>query len=142
MPYISDPLAHRVIGFAINIHRTFGPGLYESPYAACFEAECDAAGLKYERQKPIRLSYLGRELPCVFRIDLVIEGRLLVELKAVERLTPVHSAQMLTYLKLTGIPQGLLINFNVTKLVDGVRSFVNGLSTGTNVEGVEVVQEE
>jgi GxxExxY protein len=134
MAYISDPLARRVIGFAINIHRQFGPGLYESPYATCFEAECDAAGLRYEREKQIDLQYRGRVLPCVYRLDFIIERRLLVELKAVERLAPVHGAQMLTYLKLSGLPQGLLINFNVTRLVDGVRSFVNGLSTTTNFE--------
>ena len=134
MGYIADPLARRVIGLAINVHRALGPGLHEAPYGLCLEAELDDAGVKYERQRPIELRYRGRILPCVYRIDLVVEGRLLLEVKAVERLTPVHNAQILTYLKLSGLTQGLLINFNVTKLVDGIRSFVNGLSLSVDLE--------
>jgi GxxExxY protein len=80
------------------------------------------------RQVPISLSYLGRQLPCAYRIDLIVEERLLIELKTVDRVIPVHGAQVLTYLKLSGMKQGLLINFNAPRLVDGVRSFVNGLS--------------
>jgi GxxExxY protein len=126
--FIADPIAHQVIGCAIRIHRALGPGLYESVYEACLGAEFDAARIHFKRQVPISLSYLGRQLPCAYRIDLIVEERLLIELKTVDRVIPVHGAQVLTYLKLSGMKQGLLINFNAPRLVDGVRSFVNGLS--------------
>jgi GxxExxY protein len=114
----------QVIGCAIAVHRVLGPGLFESVYETCVGAEFEAAGLSYTRQVPIPLSYRDRRLPCVYRLDLVVEGRLLLELKAVDRVLPVHSAQMLTYLKLSGLRQGLLFNFNVPRLVDGIKSFV------------------
>jgi GxxExxY protein len=137
MGFIADPLAHQVIGHAIQVHRAFGPGLYEPVYEQCMAAEFEASRIRFRRQIPISLTYLGRSLPCVYRIDFIIEDRLLVELKATERLMPVHGAQVLTYLKLSGLKQGLLINFNVRRLVDGVRSFVNGLEVPTPIPGAE-----
>lgn len=93
-------------------------------YQTCVSTEFEAAGLTYARQVPIPVTYRGRTLPCVYRMDLVVAGRLVLELKTVDRMLPVHSAQMLTYLKLSGLRRGLLINFNVPRLVDGIKSFV------------------
>jgi GxxExxY protein len=124
MALISDPLVQSVIGCAIAVHRVLGPGLFESVYETCVAAEFEATGLSYARQVPIPLVYRDRTLPCVYRMDLVVEGRLVVELKTVDRMLPVHNAQMLTYLKLSGLRQGLLMNFNVPRLVDGIKSFV------------------
>ena len=94
-------------------------------YHSCMCAELEANGLAFEQQVPISVRYRDRVFRCVYRIDLIIEGRLLIELKTVERVPPVHYAQALTYLKLSGQPQALLINFNVPKLTDGVKSFLN-----------------
>lgn len=124
MGYIADPLVERVIGCAIAVHRVLGPGLFESVYEPCVVAEFEASGLGHSRQVPIPLTYRNRTLPCVYRMDLVVEGRLVVELKTVDRILPVHGAQVLTYMKLSGLRQGLLINFNVPRLVDGIKSFV------------------
>jgi GxxExxY protein len=126
MPFIADPFVHQILGYAIRVHTALGPGLYESVYEACLAAEFDAAGIGFDRQVPLPVRYLGVNLPCVYRMDLVIDGRLLVELKTVDRVLPVHRAQILTYLRLSGLKQGLLINFNVTRLMDGVSSFLNG----------------
>jgi len=110
-----------VIGACIEVHRHLGPGLLESAYELCLAHELSLRGLRFERQRPIPVSYKGVRLDCGYRADLVVADTLLIELKAVERLTPVHMAQALTYLKLTGLPVALLVNFNVVTLKDGLR---------------------
>jgi GxxExxY protein len=117
-----------VIGAAIDVHRRLGPGLLESAYQACLVFELLRRGLAVTRQVPVPVVYDGVHLDCGYRLDIVLDRRLIVEVKAVERLDPIHTAQMLTYLRLTGITAGLLINFNVPVLVEGVRRVVLGAS--------------
>ena len=119
-------LSGQVIGAAIEVHRALGPGFLESSYQACLSHELALRGLAWIQQKEIPLQYKGVCLKSAYRIDLLVEGRLLVEVKAIETLTPVHHAQLLTYLKLFHLRLGLLINFNVETLVRGVRRVVNG----------------
>ncbi len=122
----TNKLTEAVIGAAIEVHRELGPGLLEAAYEVCLclAHELAARCLPFERQKPIPVAYKGLELDCGFRVDLLVDGLLIVELKAVERLSPVHEAQVLTYLKLTGCRLGLLLNFNVRLLKDGIRRLV------------------
>ena len=114
-------MTDRVIGACVEVHRALGPGLLESVYEVCLAHELSNVGIAYARQVPIAVSYKDVDLDCGFRADLLVEGRLLVELKAVEKLLHVHVSQVVTYLKLSGIEVGLLVNFNVPRLVDGVR---------------------
>ncbi len=111
----------RVIGALIEVHRTLGPGLLESAYEACFCRELHVLGIAFERQQGVDVAYKGVLVDCGYRIDVLVEGRIVVELKAVDRLLPVHSAQVLTYMKLLGAPVGLLVNFNVPSLRQGLR---------------------
>ena len=124
MSDLSDPLTERIIGCAIEVHRGTGPGLLESVYDVCLAFELQAAGLDFRRQCPIPISYKTLSIQTAFRVDFVIEERVLVELKSVESLLPVHKAQALTYMKLSGLTVGLLINFNVRVLRDGIRRLV------------------
>ncbi len=117
-----SPLVHQVIGCAIQVHRRLGPGLLESAYEACLVQELTQNKVAFTQQVPVPIAYDGAEVDCSYRADLVIEGVLLLELKSVERVLPIHLAQVLTYLKLLDLRQGLLINFNVTRLVDGLRN--------------------
>jgi GxxExxY protein len=110
-----------VIGGLIEVHRALGPGLLESTYEACVARELALRGLSVERQAPIPVVYKGAVVDLEYRADLVVEGRILVELKAVERLMPIHQAQVFTYLRLTGLPVALLVNFNVRVLRDGLK---------------------
>lgn len=110
-----------IIGACIEVHRHLGPGLLESAYEVCLAHELSLRRLRFERQRPVPVSYKGVLLDCGYRLDLVVAGTFLIELKSVERLTPVHEAQALTYLKLTGLPVALLVNFNVTTLKHGLR---------------------
>ena len=119
-----DALTERVIGMAIEVHRALGPGLLESAYEECLCVEMEGHGAAFVRQVPLPVTYKGRLIEPAYRIDLVIEQRLIVELKTVERLLPVHEAQLLTYLKLSGFKVGLLLNFNVALLKDGIRRMV------------------
>ena len=119
-----DPLTEQVIGCAIEVHRALGPGLLEAVYEECLCHELHENGLGFQRQIPVPVTYKAVNLETGFRADLVIEKELLIEIKAVERLLPVHQAQVLTYLKLRGIPKGLLLNFNTRVLKDGIRRFV------------------
>ena len=119
-----DELSNRVIGLAIEVHRTLGPGLLESSYLRCLAHELSSAELSFVCEHPQPVLYKGICLDCGYRIDLLIESKLIVELKCVEKLSPVHEAQLLTYMKLAGVPTGLLINFNVTRLRDGIKRFV------------------
>jgi GxxExxY protein len=117
--------SEKVIGACIEIHRHLGPGLLESAYEECLCHELSLAGVKFERQKTLPVSYKSVKLDCGYRLDVVLEGSLIVELKTVDQLLPIHEAQLLTYLKLSGISLGLLINFNVPTLKQGLKRIVN-----------------
>ena len=119
-----DPLSEKVIGAAIEVHRVLGPGLLESAYEKCLCHELAERRLVFERQVPVPVSYKGIAIECGYRADLVVERALLVELKAVEKILPIHHAQVLTYLRLSGIRTGLLMNFNTKVLKDGIKRFV------------------
>lgn len=121
----SADLTPEIIGAAIKIHRKLGPGLLESAYEACLAHEIEKVGLRVERQKTVPLVYETVKLDCGFRADLVVEGRVIVELKCKEALHPVDEAQLLSHLRLLSIPVGLLINFHVVLLKDGIRRMVN-----------------
>lgn len=110
-----------VIGALIEVHRHLGPGLLESAYEACVCAELCERGLKFVRQRPLAVDYKGLRLDCGYRLDLVVEENILLELKAVERLLPIHQAQLITYLRLSQLPVGLLVNFNATVLRNALR---------------------
>jgi GxxExxY protein len=120
-----DDLTGRIIGCAMKVHTVLGPGLLESAYEACLCYELTKAGLKVEQQKPIPLVYEEVKLDCGYRLDLLVEDRIIVEIKAVESLSPLASAQLLTYLKLHHRKIGLLINFNVLHLRDGIKRIAN-----------------
>jgi GxxExxY protein len=114
-----------IIGAAIDVHRMLGPGLLESIYAGCLKRELGERKLRYVSERSIPVVYRGTTLDVSYRIDLIVEDRVIVEVKSVATVLPVHEAQLLTYLKLTACPIGLLINFNEAKLVDGVHRLVN-----------------
>lgn len=116
-----DPRTEPIIGAAIEVHRQMGPGLLESTYEECLCHELHLCGIRFTRQVELPVIYKGLKLDCGYRIDLLVEDTVVVELKAVEQLLPVHEAQLLTYLHLTKKPVGLLINFNVPLLKDGIR---------------------
>ena len=118
-----DQLAYTVIGAAIEVHRTLGPGFLESAYEAALDAELWSRGIAFERQKVIPLIYKDRTI-AVHRLDFLVGGQLIVELKAVEFLVPIHFSQMVSYLAATRLTLGLLINFNVTKLRHGIHRVV------------------
>lgn len=120
----NDPLTEKIIGFAIEVHRHLGPGLLESAYEECLCYELQQSGLIYRRQVPLPVVYKAVRLDCGYRIDIVVEQRVILELKTVERLIPVHDAQLLTYLKLSGLRTGLLLNFHSPVLKEGIRRFV------------------
>jgi GxxExxY protein len=115
-----------IIGAAILVHRVLGPGLLESAYEACLAFEPKKRGLSVEQQKPLPLIYEQVKLDCGYRIDLLVEGVVVVEVKSIDALAPIHEAQVMSYLKLSGCKVALLINFNVPLLKDGIRRFVNG----------------
>lgn len=119
-----NKLTEQIIGAAIEVHRQLGPGLLESAYEACLAYELEQLGLAVERQKPLPLVYKEICLDQGYRIDILVEQQVILELKAVEEFTPVHEAQMLSYLRLSGCKVGLLLNFNVKLLKDGIRRFV------------------
>ena len=117
----TEPYSRRIIGCAIEVHKTFGPGLTESIYEAALCRELDIARLRYTRQPKLPVIYKGDPLDIDLRMDLVVEDAVVVELKSVQALLPVQKAQLHTYLKISGIPVGLLLNFNEMRLIDGVR---------------------
>jgi len=119
-----DPLTEQVIGAAIEVHRGLGPGLLESAYEACLCYELGQRGLAFQRQVALPVVYKTVQLDCGYRIDLLVQERLIVELKTVEHLLPIHEAQLLTYMKLRGISTGLLLNFNVPLLKNGIKRLV------------------
>jgi GxxExxY protein len=119
-----NSISAAVLDVAIAVHRELGPGLLESAYEACLEYELLDRGFQVQRQKELPVVYRRIKVDCGFRLDLLVNELVIVELKAVERLDSIHSAQVLTYLKLTGLHLGLLINFNVTRLLDGYKRLV------------------
>jgi GxxExxY protein len=114
-------LTSEIIGAAIAVHRELGPGLLESAYETCLAFEFEERGLKFERQVELPVVYRGHHLDCGYRLDMVVEGSVLLELKSAANLEPIHEAQLLTYLRLSGLRLGLLINFNVPVLKQGIR---------------------
>jgi GxxExxY protein len=118
-----------IIQAAIEVHRRLGAGLLESVYLACLAFELRALGLSVETEKPLPVTYKGVRLDCALRLDAIVNGIVIVEVKSIERVAPVHEAQLLTYLKLTGKPAGLLINFNVPVLKQGLKRRLNTLPT-------------
>jgi GxxExxY protein len=117
-------LSHRVIGSAIEVHRHLGPGLLESTYQQCLARELHLSGIPFKLEYPLPVEYKGIHLDCGYRIDVLIEDAIILELKSVNQLKPIHEAQLLTYMKLTQIKQGFLINFNVEVLKNGLKSFI------------------
>ena len=114
-------ITESIIGAAIEVHRALGPGLLESAYEECLCRELSLREIPFERQRPLPVEYKGTTLDCGYRLDLLVMGTVVVEIKAVESIEPIHEAQLLTYLKLGGWKLGLLINFNVPVLKDGIR---------------------
>ena len=121
-----NEVSGEVVGAAIEVHRSLGPGLLESAYLACLSRELTLRRIAFERQKPLRLEYKNSTVDCGYRLDLLVEDRIVVEVKALQSLLPIHEAQLLTYLKLGGWRVGLLLNFNVRVLKHGVRRLVLG----------------
>ncbi len=121
-----NKITETIIGAAIHVHKALGPGLLESAYAACLAYELRKRGLIVEQEKPLPLVYEEVKLECGYRMDLLVERSVVVEVKSVEALAPIHEAQTLSYLRLSGCKLALLINFNVTVLKDGIRRFING----------------
>lgn len=122
-----NQLSGKIIGAAIEVHKGLGPGLLESTYEECLCHEFWLRKMAFERQKTLPVVYKGVKLDCGYRIDVIAENMIILELKACEKIEPIHKAQLLTYLKLTGLNLGLLINFNVTVLKDGIVRIVNQL---------------
>jgi GxxExxY protein len=124
MPLIESDLAKRVLGCAIDVHRALGPGLLERAYADCLAYELATRGFRFARELPVPVVYGDLPIACGFRADFVVERELLLEIKSVDKIASVHHAQILTYLRLLGVKQGLLINFNSNLLMSGVKSFL------------------
>ena len=120
-----DKITQSIIGAAIQVHQTLGPGLLKSAYEACLAYELGILGLKVETQKPLPLVYKSVRLDCGYRIDLLVEDKVIVEIKSVDQIMPIHHAQVISYLKLSGFKVGLLINFNEKLLKHGVHRIVN-----------------
>ena len=124
--FLND-ISHRVIGAGIEVHRQIGPGLLEGVYVECLAAELSDSGLAVEREVAVPIQYKGKEVTKPLHLDLLVENCLIVEAKSVDTLLPVHAAQVLTYLRMTGLKLGLLLNFNVDVMRQGVKRIVNGL---------------
>ena len=132
-----NELTREIIGAAIEVHKQLGPGLLESAYEECLAHELQLRNLKVERQKPVPVVYKQVKLECGYRIDILVESRVVVELKSIDGFSPVHEAIVLTYLRLSDHRVGLLINFNVAVLKDGVRRFILPELKNANTEGTE-----
>ena len=120
-----NKLTGKIIGAAIEVHKALGPGLLESSYEECLCYEFGLRDLSFERQKPLSVTYKGINLDCAYRLDVVVENMVILELKSCERIEGIHKAQLLTYLKLSGLKLGLLMNFNVPVLKEGIVRLVN-----------------
>ena len=119
-----DELSKKIIGCALEVHKRLGPGLLESSYERCLSFELLNAGIHHSAQKELPIEYKGVKLDCGYRIDMLIENEIIVELKSVDKILPIHEAQLLTYMKLSGVKIGLLLNFNVCRLKEGIKRFV------------------
>jgi len=126
-----DEITGLIVDSEVKLHKRLGPGLLESVYEMILEKDLMAAGLSVERQKPISFDYEGIQFTDAFRIDLLVENLVIVELKSTEQYSPVHSKQVLTYLKLMNLPVGLLLNFGAPTMKDGMRRIVNGYEAGS-----------
>ena len=124
-PFGTNDITGDIIASAIEVHKALGPGLLESAYAACLTLELAERGHAVELKKPVPLVYKTVKLEAAYQLDMLVDGRIIIELKSVDALAPIHEAQMLTYLRLTGCPVGLLINFNVPILKDGIQRVIN-----------------
>ena len=122
-----NQLSSKIIGAAIEVHKALGPGLLESAYEKCLCHELKLRGLSFESQKPVPLVFKGEKLDCGYQLDIVVENTIILELKSCEQIEPIHKAQLLTYLKLTGLKLGLLLNFNMPAMRDGIVRLVNNL---------------
>jgi GxxExxY protein len=122
-----NTISEKVIGSAIEVHKTLGPGLLENVYEECLYYELIQAGIEVEKQKALPLIYKEVKLETGYRLDLLVEKKVIIEIKAIEALNDIHLAQILTYLKISGCRLGLLMNFNVLKLTNGIRRVVNNL---------------
>ena len=122
-----NTLSKEILGAAIEVHSHLGPGLLESAYEECLCRELAIRGLTFERQKPLAVFYKGVKLDCGYRLDVVVGGLVILELKTVDQIEPIHEAQLLTYLKLSILKLGIVINFNVPLLKSGIKRIVNGL---------------
>ena len=118
-------ITHQIIAAAMRIHSILGPGLLESAYRACMRHELNLRGLHYQTELPVSVNYLGLKVQDVYRMDFLVEGIVVLELKAISKMTPTHEAQFLTYVKLSKRPVGLMINFNVLRLRHGIKRMVN-----------------
>jgi GxxExxY protein len=125
-PHPRDPLTREIIAAAISVHRGVGPGLLESVYKQCLASELAFRGLSFETERPVRIRYRDVALECGYRLDFIVESQVVLEVKAVERLEPVHLAQLLSYLRLTRLRVGLLMNFHAYSMRNGIRRVVNG----------------
>ncbi len=119
-----DALSNKVIGCAIKVHRGLGPGLLESAYEQCLAYELKSCGIRFKLQHPLPVRYAEVQVDCGYRVDILVEDSLILELKCVERIARIHEAQLLAYMKLASIKTGLLINFNVVRLKDGIKRLV------------------
>jgi GxxExxY protein len=122
-----NKLSSKIIGAAIEVHKALGPGLLESAYEECLCHELSLRGVSFERQKNLSVEYKGKKLDCGYRLDIIVENIIILELKSCEKIEPIHKAQLLTYLKLSGLNLGLLLNFHVPVMRDGIVRIVNEL---------------
>ena len=122
-----DRLSKEIIGAAIEVHRHLGPGMLESAYEKCLCKELEIRNIEFEKQKPLAVVYKGITLDCGYKLDVVVEGKVILELKFVNKFESIHDAQLLTYLKIEDLKLGILINFNVPVLKDGIKRIVNNL---------------
>lgn len=121
---IFDELSKRVIGCALEVHKNLGPGLLEPTYEQCLAHELKCAGIPFMLQHPLPVNYNGIKLDCGYRVDLFVDNKIIVELKSVDKVLPIHQAQLLTYMKLAGVKIGLLMNFNVRFMREGIKRLV------------------
>lgn len=119
-----DELSKRVIGCALEVHKNLGPGLLESTYEQCLAHELKCAGIPFMLQHPLPVNYNGIKLDCGYRVDLFVDNKIIIELKSVDKVLPIHQAQLLTYMKLAGVKIGLLMNFNVRFMREGIKRLV------------------
>jgi GxxExxY protein len=122
----ADGLSREIIGTGIEVHKRLGPGLLESAYEECLCCELGLRGIEFKRQLPLPVIYKGQRLDCGYRLDMLVEDLVIIEVKAIEEIAPIHEAQLLTYLRLRNSWLGLIMNFNVLMLKDGIRRLVNG----------------